>query len=281
MADQNPPSVPPPQCPCCPDRGQGCGIHLGHTSTSTSSTHRNVQHGVNCPVSLPHFLLTLADDRPDAQRPWKVPGASALAKPKGEAAPAGARNTHVSPKTSHVAQRQKHAHFNDDGYGGGGGGYHEASARQAHSSYHPERPGKGSYARREAQFEKPEDQLAYSKAPRPVEYVPYNERDYKAQYGNGYYELGKLGPDISPEELDEKRARMVSPSTSTLVSSLSFSTLPKKINLSLSDPVRIALLTGRSESRSTPRPFGTKTSSLCRTLPRSGSCQSPRLPGRR
>lgn len=128
-----------------------------------------------------------------------------------------------SPKTSHVAVRQRHAHFDDDTYGGG---YQQEAAnarspgrRQAHSSYQPERPekgtfpaggeGKGSYARREVSYEKPEDQLAYSKAPRPVEYVPYNERDYKAQFGQGYYELGKLGPDLDPDELGEKRQRMV------------------------------------------------------------------------
>ena len=49
--------------------------------------------------------------------------------------------------------------------------------------------------------------LAFSKKARPVEYTPYTERDYKALLGEGYFELGKLGPDLDPEELAEKRLR--------------------------------------------------------------------------
>lgn len=49
--------------------------------------------------------------------------------------------------------------------------------------------------------------LAFSRKARPVEYKPYTERDYKALLGEGYLELGKLGPDLDPEELAEKRLR--------------------------------------------------------------------------
>ena len=49
--------------------------------------------------------------------------------------------------------------------------------------------------------------LAFSKKARPVDYTPYTERDYKALLGDGYFELGKLGPDLDPEELAEKRLR--------------------------------------------------------------------------
>jgi hypothetical protein len=49
--------------------------------------------------------------------------------------------------------------------------------------------------------------LAYSRKARPVDYTPYTERDYRALLGDGYFELGKLGPDLDPDELAEKRLR--------------------------------------------------------------------------
>uniref|UniRef100_A0A7S0EK80 Uncharacterized protein n=1 Tax=Hanusia phi TaxID=3032 RepID=A0A7S0EK80_9CRYP len=64
------------------------------------------------------------------------------------------------------------------------------------------------YAKQDASYVNPEDQLAYSRKARPVEYRPYSEKEYKAQYALGeYYELGKLGPDLDVNELNEKRQR--------------------------------------------------------------------------
>uniref|UniRef100_A0A7S4KXF7 Uncharacterized protein n=3 Tax=Guillardia theta TaxID=55529 RepID=A0A7S4KXF7_GUITH len=64
------------------------------------------------------------------------------------------------------------------------------------------------YAKQDVNFLNPDDQLAYSRKARPVEYKPYSEKEYKAQYALGeYYELGKLGPDLDVNELNEKRQR--------------------------------------------------------------------------
>lgn len=86
--------------------------------------------------------------------------------------------------------------------GGEGGGGPGASRR-----VRTEGGGYSRQAEAEAAMSK-EDQLAYSKKARPVEYVPYSGRDYKAQFGgDAYYELGKLGPDLDQGELAAKRER--------------------------------------------------------------------------
>lgn len=53
------------------------------------------------------------------------------------------------------------------------------------------------------------DELAYGRAPRAVDYQPYSlkdytERNYDAKKATGYWQLGKLGPDLESSELQAK-----------------------------------------------------------------------------
>ncbi|KDO26322.1 hypothetical protein SPRG_08395 [Saprolegnia parasitica CBS 223.65] len=50
------------------------------------------------------------------------------------------------------------------------------------------------------------DQLAFSKKARPVQYEPCTLTEYKQEKPAGYYELGKLKPDLNADDLVEKRA---------------------------------------------------------------------------
>ncbi|EQC37619.1 hypothetical protein SDRG_05213 [Saprolegnia diclina VS20] len=50
------------------------------------------------------------------------------------------------------------------------------------------------------------DQLAFSKKARPVQYEPCTLSEYKQEKHAGYYELGKLKPDLNADDLVEKRA---------------------------------------------------------------------------
>eukprot|EP00283_Hemiselmis_rufescens_P007614 CAMPEP_0173426002 /NCGR_PEP_ID=MMETSP1357-20121228/5586_1 /TAXON_ID=77926 /ORGANISM="Hemiselmis rufescens, Strain PCC563" /LENGTH=137 /DNA_ID=CAMNT_0014389569 /DNA_START=94 /DNA_END=504 /DNA_ORIENTATION=+ len=91
-------------------------------------------------------------DNTDAQRPWKTPAASALGRPRNAEAmgvgyqhqaqhAATRQQPRGSPKTSHVPVRQKHAHFSDDSHGDPSSP--PAGRRQAQTSYHQQRPGRG------------------------------------------------------------------------------------------------------------------------------------------
>ncbi|KAK1933826.1 hypothetical protein P3T76_011586 [Phytophthora citrophthora] len=51
-----------------------------------------------------------------------------------------------------------------------------------------------------------QDQLAFSRKDRPVQYEPCKLSQYKKEKPDGYYELGKLQPDLNSDELVEKRA---------------------------------------------------------------------------
>ncbi|KAG1709215.1 hypothetical protein DVH05_019858 [Phytophthora capsici] len=52
-----------------------------------------------------------------------------------------------------------------------------------------------------------QDQLAFSRKARPVQYEPCKLSQYKKEKPDGYYELGKLQPDLNSDELVEKRAK--------------------------------------------------------------------------
>ncbi|GMF43392.1 unnamed protein product [Phytophthora fragariaefolia] len=52
-----------------------------------------------------------------------------------------------------------------------------------------------------------QDQLAFSRKARPVQYEPCKLSQYKKEKPDGYYELGKLQPDLNTDELVEKRAK--------------------------------------------------------------------------
>lgn len=54
----------------------------------------------------------------------------------------------------------------------------------------------------------PKDQLAFSRKARPVQYEPCKLSQYKKEKPDGYYELGKLQPDLNTDELVEKRAKI-------------------------------------------------------------------------
>ncbi|DAZ94812.1 TPA: hypothetical protein N0F65_012839 [Lagenidium giganteum] len=60
----------------------------------------------------------------------------------------------------------------------------------------------------EARVQSDQDQLAFSRKARPVQYEPYKLAQYKKEKPNGYYELGKLQPDLNAEDLVQKRANM-------------------------------------------------------------------------
>ncbi|OQR82011.1 hypothetical protein THRCLA_11222 [Thraustotheca clavata] len=51
-----------------------------------------------------------------------------------------------------------------------------------------------------------QDQLAFSKKARATQYEPCTLSEYKQEKPMGYYELGKLKPDLNAEDLIEKRA---------------------------------------------------------------------------
>ncbi|OWZ23744.1 hypothetical protein PHMEG_0001311 [Phytophthora megakarya] len=51
------------------------------------------------------------------------------------------------------------------------------------------------------------DQLAFSRKARTVQYEPCKLSQYKKEKPDGYYELGKLQPDLNTDELVEKRAK--------------------------------------------------------------------------
>ncbi|GMF30289.1 unnamed protein product [Phytophthora lilii] len=52
-----------------------------------------------------------------------------------------------------------------------------------------------------------QDQLAFSRKARPVQYEPCKLSQYKKEKPDGYYELGRLQPDLNTDELVEKRAK--------------------------------------------------------------------------
>ncbi|KAG7396743.1 hypothetical protein PHYBOEH_001819 [Phytophthora boehmeriae] len=52
-----------------------------------------------------------------------------------------------------------------------------------------------------------QDQLAFSRKARQVQYEPCKLSQYKKEKPDGYYELGKLQPDLNTDELVEKRAK--------------------------------------------------------------------------
>ncbi|KAF4037361.1 JHY domain-containing protein [Phytophthora infestans] len=52
-----------------------------------------------------------------------------------------------------------------------------------------------------------QDQLAFSRKARTVQYEPCKLAQYKKEKPDGYYELGKLQPDLNTDELVEKRAK--------------------------------------------------------------------------
>ncbi|RLN53441.1 hypothetical protein BBJ28_00022821 [Nothophytophthora sp. Chile5] len=51
-----------------------------------------------------------------------------------------------------------------------------------------------------------QDQLAFSRKARPVHYEPCKLSQYKKEKPDGYYELGKLQPDLNADDLVQKRA---------------------------------------------------------------------------
>eukprot|EP00195_Chlamydomonas_chlamydogama_P013528 CAMPEP_0202890600 /NCGR_PEP_ID=MMETSP1392-20130828/946_1 /ASSEMBLY_ACC=CAM_ASM_000868 /TAXON_ID=225041 /ORGANISM="Chlamydomonas chlamydogama, Strain SAG 11-48b" /LENGTH=647 /DNA_ID=CAMNT_0049574201 /DNA_START=144 /DNA_END=2087 /DNA_ORIENTATION=+ len=59
----------------------------------------------------------------------------------------------------------------------------------------------------------PPEGLPYSRKPRPVDYQPYDIKDFEdkeyniKKAGKGYWELGRLGPDLETEELQAKREK--------------------------------------------------------------------------
>ncbi|GLD99652.1 hypothetical protein PINS_up008378 [Pythium insidiosum] len=60
--------------------------------------------------------------------------------------------------------------------------------------------------RNEARVQSDEDQLAFSRRARPVQFAPCTVAQYKKEKPAGYYELGKLQPDLNAEDLVQKRA---------------------------------------------------------------------------
>lgn len=55
----------------------------------------------------------------------------------------------------------------------------------------------------------PVGELAFSKKPRAVDYQPYSlkdfeEKNYDVKKAAGYWELGRLGPDLETQELQAK-----------------------------------------------------------------------------
>ncbi|KAJ1480881.1 hypothetical protein T484DRAFT_2771405 [Baffinella frigidus] len=134
------------------------------------------------------------------------------------------RQSRAPDRDSLVPKQRSHSHGRSlslagGGGGGGGGGYGRAGKGGRDLS--PPRQyggGKGGRdlspprqygrAREDSRdFGEKGGGLAYSKQARPVEYTPYSQRDYNAQYGAEYVELGKLGPDLDPDDLAEKRQR--------------------------------------------------------------------------
>lgn len=58
----------------------------------------------------------------------------------------------------------------------------------------------------EARVQSDQDQLAFSRKARPVQYEPCKLSQYKKEKPAEYYELGKLQPDLNSEDLVQKRA---------------------------------------------------------------------------
>uniref|UniRef100_K3X0L0 Uncharacterized protein n=1 Tax=Globisporangium ultimum (strain ATCC 200006 / CBS 805.95 / DAOM BR144) TaxID=431595 RepID=K3X0L0_GLOUD len=58
----------------------------------------------------------------------------------------------------------------------------------------------------ESRVQSDQDQLAFSRKARPVQYEPCKLSQYKKEKSAEYYELGKLQPDLNSEELVQKRA---------------------------------------------------------------------------
>ncbi|KAI9985874.1 hypothetical protein PInf_024657 [Phytophthora infestans] len=61
--------------------------------------------------------------------------------------------------------------------------------------------------RQPAKIQVQQDQLAFSRKARTVQYEPCKLAQYKKEKPDGYYELGKLQPDLNTDELAEKRAK--------------------------------------------------------------------------
>ncbi|TMW65206.1 hypothetical protein Poli38472_009373 [Pythium oligandrum] len=62
--------------------------------------------------------------------------------------------------------------------------------------------------RNEARVQTDDDQLAFSRKARPVQFAPCTLSQYKKEKPAGYYELGKLQPDLNSSELVQKRANL-------------------------------------------------------------------------
>lgn len=60
----------------------------------------------------------------------------------------------------------------------------------------------------ESRIKSEHDQLAFSRKARPVSYEPCKLSQYKKEKPGGYYELGKLQPDLNSDDLVQKRANM-------------------------------------------------------------------------
>lgn len=62
--------------------------------------------------------------------------------------------------------------------------------------------------RNETRVKTEQDQLAFSRKARPVSYEPCKLSQYKKEKPGGYYELGKLQPDLNSDDLVQKRANV-------------------------------------------------------------------------
>jgi len=87
--------------------------------------------------------------------------------------------------------------------------------RQALSLRSPDRSGESDSPKEcrspreinESRVATDQDQLAFSRKARPVQYEPCKLSQYKKEKPDGYYELGKLQPDLNTDELVEMRAK--------------------------------------------------------------------------
>ncbi|OQR94925.1 hypothetical protein ACHHYP_00805 [Achlya hypogyna] len=80
----------------------------------------------------------------------------------------------------------------------------KSSPKKTKSTKAPERPTPVDLNEQRVVTE--QDQLAFSKKARPVQFEPCTLSEYKQEKHTGYYELGKLKPDLNADDLVEKRA---------------------------------------------------------------------------
>jgi hypothetical protein len=128
-------------------------------------------------------------DKKDELRPWRANPTQT----QPAAAPTAPRQAGGSATRGDMAVR----------YGAKGGGGLDRQSADRRDGPGPLRPADPP----PAMGQQDSGDLAYSRKARPVDYTPYTERDYRALLGDGYFELGKLGPDLDPDELAEKRLR--------------------------------------------------------------------------